>query len=40
MPSAEAPMADRRLALLTLSDEERLELKALVVRRKTLQGLP
>jgi hypothetical protein len=39
MPSAEAPMSDRRLAPLALSDEERLELKTLVVRRETLQAL-
>ena len=32
-------MADRRLALLTPSDKERLELKALEVRRKTWQAL-
>ncbi|SIO48753.1 hypothetical protein SAMN05443247_06261 [Bradyrhizobium erythrophlei] len=32
-------MAGRRLTPLTLSDEKRLELKALAVRRKTSQAL-
>jgi hypothetical protein len=37
--NAEAPMAGRRLTPLALSDEKRLELKALAVRRKTSQAL-
>lgn len=32
-------MADPRLACLTLSDEERAELKSLTMRRKTAQAL-